>query len=93
MQTQADLEYDPEAPYGRKPNGQPYKTKPSLRMAINKYGKQKYAENPKYQMEANKKWIQKNREKVNQYSKDYSNRKNAELQYYRELFTLSLETV
>jgi hypothetical protein len=93
MQTQADHEYDSEAPYGRKPNGQPYKTKPSFRRAMGKYHKKKYAENPQIQMEANKRWIQKNREKVNQYGREQYYKKKAELEYYKELFTISLETI
>jgi hypothetical protein len=93
MQTQVDLEYDSEAPYGRKSNGEAYKTKPSFRRAMGKYRKRKYAENPQIQMEANKRWIQKNKEKVNQYGREQYYKKKAELEYYKELFTISLESV
>jgi hypothetical protein len=93
MQTENEPEYDPTAPYGRKPNGEPYKTKPSMRRAMGKYQKKKYAENPKIQLEANKRWIQNNKDKVRKLALDHYYRKRAELEYYKELFAVSLETV
>ncbi len=93
MQTQADHEYDSEAPYGRKPNGEPYKTKPSLRRAMIKYQKAKYAENPKLQYERTLKWAANNKDKVRKLALDHYYKKKAELEYYKELFTISLETV
>ncbi len=104
MQTQADFEYDSAAPYGRKPNGEPYKTKPSVRRAINKYhannkqtvleAKRRWANaNKELKSEYTKKWQKENRERANESSRICYYRKKAELEYYRELFTISLESV
>ena len=92
MQTPADLEYDPEAPYGRKPNGQPYKTKPSLRNAIKKYHsnnkdvladarKRYYAKNTKNIVERNMRWQANNKDKVREYQQKYYWEKTLELGY------------
>jgi hypothetical protein len=104
MQTQADHEYDSEAPYGRKSNGTPYKTKPSMRMANQKYhannreavleSKRRWANaNKELKSQYTKKWQKENREKANELSRNAYYRKKAELEYYKELFTLSLETI
>ena len=104
MQTAADLEYDSTAPYGRKPNGQPYKTKPSLRNAIKKYHsnnkdvlaeakKRHYAKNARQLLDGNMRWQANNKDKVRQYQQKYYLKNRGELEYYRELFTLSLESV
>lgn len=83
---------DTDAPYGRKKNGQPYKTSPAMRKAMNKYVKRKYAEDPKIQYERTRKWAAKNPEKVRKYALDHYHKKQAELQYLKELFQLGLET-
>ena len=93
MQTQADFEYDYEAPYGRKLNGEPYKTSPSMRKAMTKYQKAKYAENPKIQYERTRKWAANNKDKVRKLALNHYYKKKSELEYYKELFTVSLESV
>ena len=93
MQTEADQEYDATAPYGRKPNGEPYKTKPSMRKAMTKYQKTKYAENPQIQYQRTLKWASNNKDKVRKLALDHYYKKKAELEYYKELFTISLESV
>ena len=104
MQTQADLEYDPDAPYGRKSNGQPYKTKPSMRNAIKTY-QSKHRDTMK---ENTKKWTEQNREKQHSYMReyykqnrekhllymrDYKLNQKFELEYLRELFNQGLQAV
>lgn len=104
MQTAADIEIDSEAPYGRKKNGQPYKTKPSMRAAIQKhheknkeklleYSKKYYAENTEKCRESIKKWYKEHPEKGREYFQKHYYNKKAELEYYRELFNQSLQTV
>ncbi len=107
MQTIADTEYtneiDPDAPYGRKKNGQPYKTPQNIRQSI-----KKYADNHKEQIrEATRKWTANNKERHDAYMKEYfkNNREKhllhmreykmnqkLELEYYRELFRQGLQT-
>ena len=87
----SSAEVDNEAPYGRKKNGQPYRTSPAMRKAMNKYVKRKYAEDPKIQYERTRKWAAKNQEKVRKYALDHYYKKKQELQYYKELFELGLE--
>ena len=101
MQTTADLEYDADAPFGRKPNGQPYKTSPSMRNAIKNYQakhraelaeKQRkyYAENAESCKKVIRNWQKTNPERYNENAKKcYYNRK-FELEYLRELFNESL---
>lgn len=104
MQTQADKEYDSDAPYGRKPNGQPYKTKPSMRNAIKNYQdkhRETFRENTKKWTENNKEkhdaymkeYYNKNRDKHTQYMREYNLNQKLELQYLRELFKQGLQTV
>ena len=101
MQTQADLEYDPEAPYGRKPNGQPYKTRPSLRNAVKNYTTKNAAKRLEYQKEYYEKnkekhlklclrWKRENAVKLKKYSSDYYYSRKMELEYLKELFEESL---
>lgn len=104
MQTIADIEIDPDAPYGRKKNGQPYKTKPCVRKAVDKYCGNHRDENA----ERTRKWTENNREKHDTYMKNYyqQNRekcilrakenqfkKTLELKYLRELFNQSLQPI
>ena len=104
MQTQADLEYDPEAPYGRKPNGQPYKTKPSLRNAIKNYQskhrgelvekQRKYYEaNIERYKEVIRSWQKSHPERVREISKKCYYNKKYEHEYLKELFNQGLQTV
>ena len=104
MQTAADIEIDSEAPYGRKKNGQPYKTKPSMRAAIQNYQSKRrdelsekqrkyYAENTEKCRESIKKWYKEHPEKGREYFQKHYYDKKAELEYYRELFNQSLQTV
>ena len=104
METPEDIEYDSEAPYGRKTNGQPYKTKPSQRNASNNYFnrnvdvrreklRQRYQANKDSVYNKLRVWQIKNREKTNEYQKKYYWQKKAELDYYKELFIISLESV
>ena len=92
---------DPEAPYGRKKNGQPYKTRPSMRMAIKKYNTKNavkkleyqkiyYANNKEKHLETCLKWQRKNTDKMRKYSSDYYYCRKMELDYLKELFEQSL---
>jgi hypothetical protein len=83
---------DTDAPFGRKKNGQPYKTSPAFREKMTAYSKRKYAEDPQIQYERIRKWQEKNPDKVRQYAHQSYYKKQAELQYYKELFQLGLET-
>jgi hypothetical protein len=108
MQTIADTEYaneiDPDAPYGRKKNGQPYKTKPSMRSAIKnykekhkeeikEYSRKYYQENPEKAKEYCLKWTRKNADKHRQNSLNYYYKKRMELEYFKELFQQGLREV
>lgn len=90
-------EIDRDAPYGRKKNGEPYKTRPSLRNAmkkhqqksqdkINEYQRAYYQKNRDRCLESVRKCQAKNKEKYKEYYATYHHNKNAELQYYRDLF-------
>lgn len=88
---------DRDAPYGRKKNGEPYKTRPSLRKALKKYQdktrEKKNAYNQDYYAKNRDKCIQsvrnsqaKNPEKYKEYQTTYYHNCSLELQYYRDLF-------
>ena len=95
---------DSEAPYGRKKNGEPYKTKPSLRKAIQKnheknkvklleYSRNYYANNTEKCRERIKNWEKEHPEKRREYFQKHYYDKKAELEYLRELFTQGLERI
>jgi hypothetical protein len=102
MQTIADIEIDPDAPYGRKSNGKPYKTPSNIRESVKKcnsknkeklleYSRKYYAENTDKCRQQVYKWRQEQPEKVQQYMQKHYYEKKAELEYYRELFKQGIE--
>ena len=104
MQTQPEIEIDPEAPYGRKPNGKPYKTPQNIRESVNKcnsknkeklleYSKKYYAENTDKCRQKVYKWREERPEKVQQYMHKHYYEKKAELEHYRKLFKQSIESI
>ena len=95
--TPAPASEDPDAPYGRKENGEPYKTRPSLRNAVKKHhqnNKEKRAEYRRDYYQKNRyKCIQivqrsqaKNQDKYREYQATYYHNRSLELQYFRDLF-------
>jgi hypothetical protein len=101
MQTTADIEIYSDAPYGRKKNGQPYKTRPSMRKAILnyqsknpdkklQYQKMYYANNTQKHLETCLKWQRENADKMRKYSSDYYYSRKMELEYLKTLFHESL---
>ena len=106
MQTIADFEYaneiDPDAPYGRKKNGQPYKTKPSMRNAIKNYQSKHRAElsekqrkyyqaNAESCKEVIRNWQKTHPERYNEIARKCYYNKKYELEYLRELFNQGLQ--
>ena len=90
-------EIDRDAPYGRKKNGEPYKTRPSLRKAFKKYQDKtrdkKNTYNREYYSNNRDKCIQsvrnaqaKTADKYKVYQATYYHNRSLELQYYRDLF-------
>jgi hypothetical protein len=90
-------EIDKDAPYGRKKNGEPYKTRPSLRNAMKKHHQNNKEKKNAYQ----KAYYEKHRDKCiqsvrNSQAKDPEryremdiicrHNRSLELQYYRQLF-------
>jgi hypothetical protein len=93
---------DKDAPYGRKKNGEPYKTRPSLRNANKKYHTKirdkknaynldYYAKNRDKCIESVRKSQAKSAEKHKEYQSTYYHNRSLELQYYRDLFAELLE--
>jgi hypothetical protein len=83
------LEIDDEAPYGRKPNGEPYKYSPAQRERANRY----YTKNKDKCRTRNDKWRTENYERVKELSRLYSLRKRLELAYYKQLVFESIESI
>jgi hypothetical protein len=95
-------EIDKDAPYGRKKNGEPYKTRPSLRNAMKKHHQNNKEKKNAYQkayyekhrdscLKSVQKCQEKNKEKYREYYATYHQNMRNELQYYRDLFAEVLE--
>jgi hypothetical protein len=104
MQTQPEIEIDPDAPYGRKKNGQPYKTPQNIRESVKKcnsknkqkileYSRKYYADNTDKCRQTVYKWREEHPDKVQQYKQKHYYDKKAEFELYRELFKKSIETI
>lgn len=83
------LEIDEEAPYGRKPNGEPYKTKPTARICNNAYN----ANHREKIRATTNKWNQEHPERVKEHKRLYALRKRLELAYYKQLVFESIESL
>lgn len=83
------LEIDEEAPYGRKPNGEPYKTKPAYRVQAKLY----HTKNKEKCKERTNKWKEENPERVKELKRLYALRKRLELAYYKQLVFESIESL
>jgi hypothetical protein len=83
------LDIDEEAPYGRKPNGEPYKTKPNIRQCNNSY----YAKNREKCTDISRKWEEQNPERAKEYRRLYAARKRLELAYYKQLVFETIESM
>jgi len=80
---------DEDAPYGRKPNGEPYKTKPKARLNNNAYN----AKNREKCKAITNKWNEENPERVKELKRLYAARKRLELAYYKQLVFETIESM